>query len=143
MSREIGVQIDFTDITMAETDGIFEEVQEIMLDESPHDDSWMIRTTASITSEFGVGMMILHFFGDGKILIDEYNPSINDVYYNPDVRALCAWSQDAGWKIPQPGIDIVKKDKEFWKYFWDTLLIDSDYFDKSYGKRDVLEGEND
>lgn len=141
MSKEIGVQIDFTDITMAETDGTFEDVQEIM-GEDCHGDNWMIRTTASITSEFGVGMMILHFFSDGRILIDEYNPSINDVFYNPDVRALCAWAQDAGWKIPQPGIDLARKNKEFWKYFWDTLLIDSDYFDKAYGKRDVLEGED-
>ena len=141
MSREIGVQIDFTDVTMAAADGDFKEVCEIMMEEPPFNDSWMIRTTATITSEFGIGMIVLHFYGTGKILIDEYNPSVNDVYYNPDIRALCAWANDAGWKVPQPGVDIVKKDKEFWRYFWDTLLIDSDYFDKVYGKRDVLDGE--
>jgi hypothetical protein len=141
MDREIEIQLDFTDVTMAEADGDFEEVKDIMIQEVPYDDSWMIRSTITITSEFGVGVMVVHFFGTGKILIMEYNPSVNDVFYNPDVRAFCTWSQDFGWNIPQPSIDLAKKDKEFWKYFWDTLLIDSDYFDKAYGKRDVLDGE--
>lgn len=142
MSREMGVQIDFTDITMAETDGIFEDVQEIMSNETQPNSTWMIRSTSSITSEFGVGVMVLDFYGTGRIIISDYDPSVNDVYYNPDVRALCAWAQDAGWEVPQPSVDLAKKNKDFWKYFWDTLLIDSDYFDKAYGKRDILEGES-
>lgn len=141
MSKEIGVQIDFTDVTMAETDGVYDEVAEIMLEEPPFNNSWMIRTTATITSEFGVGLMTLHFFGNKTILIDEYDPSVNDVYYNPDIAALSSWAVDVGWNKPTPGIDIAKRDKEFWKYFWETYLIDSEYFDKAYGKRDTFEGE--
>ena len=139
MGREIEIQIDFTDITMAEVDGVFEDVKEIMKDEPPYNDSWMIKTTATITSEFGVGIMTLNFFGTGKIIIDEYDPTVNDVFYNPDVTALSSWADDAGWNKPEPVIDIVRKDKEFWKYFWETYIVDSDYLDKKYGKRDIFE----
>ena len=140
MRGDLEVQIDFTDVTLAETDGIFEDVQEIMFEDAPNNDSWMIRTNVTITSAFGVGMMVLHFYGTGKILIDDYNPSINDVYYNPDVRALVDWAKESGWDTIQPSADIIRKDKDFWKYFWDTFIIDSDYFDKVYGKRDIMEG---
>jgi hypothetical protein len=138
---EIGVQIDFTDVTLAEADGIFEDVKELMTEEAPNDDTWMLRTSATITSVFGVGMMVLHFYGTGKILIDDYNPSTHDVYYNPDVRALCDWAKEAGWTTIQPSVDIIKKNKDFWRYFWDTFIIDSDYFDKVYGSRDIMEGQ--
>lgn len=143
MSKNIEVQIDFTDNTLAATEGVFEEVKDIMLEEPPYDEKWMIRTTATILSEFGVGVMVLHFYGAGDIIIDEYDPSINDVFYNPDIRALCSWAQDAGWNIPQPSVDIIKKDKEFWKYFWETYLIDSKYFDKVYGAREGMETNYD
>ena len=103
--------------------------------------SWMIRTTATITSSFGVGAMVLHFFDNKDILIDEYDPSTNDVFYNPDIAALSQWAADVGWNKPEPGVDIVRRNKEFWKYFWETYLIDSKYFDKVYGKRDEFEGE--
>lgn len=143
MSNEMQVQIDFTDITMAETDGIFELVSKIMLREPPFNDKWMVRSNVTIASEFGVGMMTLHFFGDGNILIAEYDPSVNDVYYNPDVSALSSWAGDNGWNKPEPSVDIIKRNKEFWKYFWETYLVDSKHFDKIYGKRDVFEGETD
>lgn len=141
MYKDVGVQIDFTDITMAETDGVFKDVCEIMLEEPPFNDSWMIRTTVTITSEFGIGAAILHFFGTGDILIEDYKTSANDVYYNPDIAALSQWSGDNGWNKPEPSVDIAKKNKDFWKYFWETFLVDSRYFDKVYGKRDEFEGE--
>jgi hypothetical protein len=50
------------------------------------------------------------------------------------------WAQESGWKIPQPNPELVKMNKEFWKYFYDTLIIDSDYFDKLYGGRPQLDG---
>ena len=140
MAKEVSVQIDFTDVTMAETDGVFEDVKEIMMTEPPFDENWMIRTAATITSEFGVGSMTLHFYGNGDIYIHDYDPSVNDVYYNPDVSALSSWAVDVGWNRPTPNKDIAKRNKEFWKYFWETYLIDSEYFDKAYGKRDEFDG---
>jgi len=140
MDRENFIQVDFTDTTMAEANGEFEDVKELMQEES-YDDTWMIRSTITITSGFGIGMMVLHFFGTGKILIDEYDPSVNDVHYNPDVSSLSQWALDAGWHRPEPGVDLIRHNKEFWKYFWETYLINSSYLDKIYGKRDIFEGE--
>jgi hypothetical protein len=131
--------IDFTDLTINEAAGEFKEVKKIMSRET-HVDKWAIRSEATILSPSGMGLMVLQFHEDGSIYIVEYYPSMDDLFYNPDIRAISVWAQEHGWKIPQPHFDLVKLNKEFWKHFYDTLLIDSDYLDKMYGKRPQLEG---
>ncbi|MCD6435908.1 MAG: hypothetical protein J7L15_05920 [Clostridiales bacterium] len=133
------IELNFTDVTMAGTDGVFEEVNKLMSSEFTSDGRWMLRTEATIISKFGVGEVVLSLFHDKKVYIVDYEPSIGDVYYNPDIPALSQWSQQSGWRIPQPHVDLIKIDQEFWKHFYDTLIIDSDYFDKIYGKRVQLE----
>ena len=132
--------INFTDITLNETDGIFEETKKIMLKEPPFSDKWVIRSNVTIISDGGDGTMEIQCHGDGSIYILAYNPSIGDLYYNPDIQAISMWAQESGWKIPQPNPELVKVNKEFWKYFYDTLIIDSDYFDKLYGGRPQIDG---
>ena len=135
--------IDFTDITLNETDGIFGEVQKIMRKEPPGGDKWVIRSDVSIVGQNGMGLMEIQCHGDGSIYILQYSPSIGDLFYNPDIQAISMWAQDNGWKIPQPHYDLVKNNKEFWKHFYDTLLIDSDYLDSLYGIRPQLNLDGD
>ena len=133
------VELNFTDVTMAETNGVFDEVKKKMDEEFPHDGKWMIRTDLTIDSGVGLAIMTLNLYYNKRVDIVKYDPSIGDVYYNPDLQSLSQWCQENGWNIPQPKSDIIKINKEFWKYFYDTLIIDSDYFDKIYGKRPQLD----
>jgi len=137
--EEIEIILNFTDITMSETDGVFEDVKKLMVLEFPHNDKWVIKTSLTIDSRMGIGEMKLDLYGDGRIYILEFYPSIGDVYYNPDIPALSQWAQGNGWKIPQPHEDLVKEDKDFWKHFYDTWVIDSDYIENLCGKRSYTE----
>ena len=139
--EEIEYMIDFTDITLSEVDGVFEEVKKIMMREPPFNDKWVIRSFITISSPTGMGTMEIQCHGDGAIYILDYEPSIGDLFYNPDVQALSVWAQENGWKIPQPHRRLVMANKTFWKHFYDTLVIDSDYMDELYGKRPQLEVE--
>jgi len=133
--------IDFTDITLSETDGVFKQVQEIMNKEVPNKEKWVIRSFVTIAGQVGMGTMEIQCHNDGSIYILEYMPSIGDLFYNPDIQVISMWAQTNGWKIPQPHSNLVRDNKEFWKHFYDTLIIDSDYFDELYGKRPQLEGK--
>jgi len=141
INNNIEVDLDFTDITMVETEGVFEEANKKMFSELTLNDKWVIKTNLIISSKFGTGEMVLDFYYDKKVFVIGYVPSMKDVFYNSDIQALSKWCQENGWKIPQPHPDLIKVDREFWKHFYDTLIIDCDYFDKLYGKRPQLEEE--
>ena len=135
--------INFTDVTLNETDGVFKEIEKIMSQEFPHSDKWVLRSFVTISSIGGEGEMEIQCHGDRNLYILEYNSSIGDLFYNPDIRVLSMWAQENGWKIPQPHPNLVKSDKDFWKHFYDTLVIDSDYLDELYGKRPQLINKDD
>jgi len=130
-------EIEFTDITLAEADGYFKEVQEIMKRDSPCK-VWHLRSNATITSESGIGIIEIQCNNEKDIYILNYNSSIGDLFYNPDIQALSMWAQESGWNIPQPHPDLVKSNISFWKHFWETFIIDSDYMDEKYGIRPQL-----
>jgi len=132
--------INFTDITINEADGVFADVEEIMLAEVPSVKNWVIRSYVTIISDSGEGTMEIQCHGDGNVYIIDYDPSIGDLFYNPDIQEISIWAQEKGWKIPQPHPDLIKSNKEFWKYFYDTLVIDSEYLDKLYGGRPQIDG---
>lgn len=135
---DLEFEISFTDITLNETDGEYKKTKKIMESEFPYNSKWVIRTDTTIVSTSGFCSMEIQFHGDGSVYILNYVPSIGDVYYNPDIRVISQWCQENGWKIPQPVPDLIKSNKDFWKHFYETLVIDSDYFDNIYGKRPQL-----
>lgn len=135
--------IDFTDVTLNEADGVFSEVDDIMRSDIIYNKEWAIRSSVSIRSYVGIGSMVIQCHSNKSIYILEYNPSIGDLFYNPDIQAFSMWAQSNGWNIPQPHFNLVKENKEFWKHFYDTLVVDSDYLDSLYGKRPQLLGEDD
>jgi hypothetical protein len=129
--------IGFTDVTLNEVDGVFKSVKKIMEKESVH--KWVIRSFVSIASPGGEANLEIQCHYDGHIYILDYTPSVEDVFYNPDIQVLSMWAQENEWKIPQPHPDLIKMDKDLWKHFYDTLIIDSDYFDNLYGSRSQLD----
>jgi hypothetical protein len=143
--EELNAKLDFTDITLNEAEGKYKNVVKIMSEDTPFLKTWAIRSTLSITSQTGICVMEIQCHEDGSLYIIDYVPSsVGDVYYNPDIQILSEWSQKKGWKMPEPSESLVRSNKPFWKHFWDTLLIDSIYFDKIYGERDQLsEGSHD
>ena len=52
--------INFTDITLNETDGVFKDIKKIMLEEIPFNKKWVIRSFVTISSDIGEGMTIMN-----------------------------------------------------------------------------------
>ena len=135
--------IEFTDVTLVETDGDYKETKTIMKNEFPYNDKWVLRSIVTVASLTGIGIMEIQFYGNGDVYILDYKASIGDLFYNPDIEVISVWAQDNGWNIPQPHQDLVKVNKIFWKHFWETLIIDSDYLDGLYGVRPQLNIKSD
>lgn len=134
-------EVQFNDLTLLEGNGQYNDVKELMLKPTKSGavedivvEEWMIESTVLIQSEFGFASFICHFYHDGKVLIANYIPTINDIH-NPDIRCLSHWLQEFGWNRPVPLQSVIEDWKDFWHHQWDTFIIDSDYFDKHFGKR--------
>jgi len=134
----VDYELDFDDNTLLETEGDFEEIMKIMKKDTPAD-TWMLcsglRMTITIHGQMMEAQFLLHFYSDGKIYIMEYSPSSSDVSYNPDMSGLSTWVKSKGWSSLHPYVDLVKNNLVFWKFFWESHLVDSDYLDHNYGKR--------
>lgn len=135
MDDYYNLEFSFSDISMCESGGEFEVLDKLMNDEIPQN-KWCIITKLYINSNLGTCEFELQCDYSKNIYILEYSSSIEDVFCNPDIPGLSRWAQEKGWNIPQPSEFVAKSNKEFWKHFYDTNVIDCNYFDKVYGKRE-------
>lgn len=158
--KEIEFNLNFTDVTMDESDGQFDRVNELVeasynarpvwtnrftpnfsrVDQPIGHHNWNIKTHLTVESPIigATGRFELDLKADRSVWIIDYMPSGNPMTC-PDLQALVRWSQSAGWKIPQPIAPLVKANVQFWRYMWETLLIDSDYLDERFGARKSLD----
>ena len=135
-NEEQEFDLSFTDITILETEGYYEETKKLMEEDTFFDCPWAISSDLTMSHISGPAEFSLDFHCDKKIIIISYEPSIGDVYYNPDISCLSMWAQDRGWEIPEPIPALVKNDLYFWKHFWEISIIQSNYLDNKYGKRE-------
>jgi hypothetical protein len=128
--------ISFTDNTILEADGHYAKVCEIMKRETSTD--WMLRSQCQIFSPYGGAVLIVNLYKNGKVYIAEYMPMIRDLR-NMDIRFLTHWCAEHGWKTPEPLNPLIDSWKDFWKKQWETFIVDSEYLDNKFGKREDYE----
>lgn len=146
---EVDFNFTFSDRTMNESGGSFEMVSSLMKESkkplshhlaidpnSQYFDDWVLVSDVFIQSQHGICKAEVAFYHNKSVVIQDYVPSVGDVYYNPDIRALSVWCEENGWNFPEPTEALVKTNPWFWKHFWKTRLIDSRYLDRIYGSRD-------
>jgi hypothetical protein len=142
--EDLEFELRFFDETMTEGEGNFDNIIQIMANESQVVTNWMLRTELELIFDFAMCSFVLHFFSSRSVWIMKYNPSgQKDVLYNPDIRCLSEWCQANGWDVPCPDFELVDNDTEFWKYFWEVNLIDSDYIEHKFGARQTVLEEDD
>lgn len=141
-------EIQFTDVTLLEANGVYEKVCAIMRKESLETSVanskklWMIRSNVTIMSPFGFSLFVCHFYNDGKVYVAEFLPSSKDIHVT-DVRCLTYWCNHNGWSTPEPLPALVQNWLPFWKKEWETHIIDSAYLDQRYGCRKEIQFEHE
>jgi hypothetical protein len=129
--------ITFSDLTMLESEGFFAEAKKLMESEILSNGHWMLETTASLGTQTGSSMFLLHLWDTGDVYIMEYVSDMGNVVYNPDIQCLSVWAQEKGWSVPKVSKDMAIAQLEFWKYHWETMLVDCEHFDEKFGKRET------
>jgi len=127
--------LNFSDLTILEFDGEYEEIKKSMEEESYVGCEWMLRSDATVDFPTNSCFFTLHFYHNKDVYIVDYQSSVSDVFYNSDIPCLSMWVQYKGWSCPKPHPDLIREEMGFWKHFWETRIVDSDYLDKRYGER--------
>jgi len=138
----IDYEMLFTDRTIIEGNGEYDKVCQIMTGEGQSKD-WMLETNLQMMIKMPDrlldAMFKLHFYENGMVYIVEYSPSDGVLsFYSPDIRGLMSWALQNGWKFLRPSNDLVRDDMFFWKNCWETNLVESEYLEDQYGKKDNL-----
>jgi|TARA_Y100000310_G_scaffold183047_1_gene183136 hypothetical protein len=131
-------ELDFNDLTMLETEGLYEDVNKKMVSDFPYSKEWMIKTKVILKTPNGICEMVLNLAHDKSIYIIEYSPSQSEIFYNSDLTALSYWAQKSGWKVPMPHPDLIKSQVAFWRHFWETTVVDSPFLDTLFGERSYV-----
>jgi hypothetical protein len=148
-------EINFTDLTLLEANGEYEQTKIIM--EKPQkligniyaqipSKQWVVKSKVTIQHALGFSAMICDFYDSGRIIITDFMPSIKDVH-TPDLRCLSYWAQKSGWQVPEPKPSLAEEWMDFWRRQWETYIVNSSYLDHKWGERKPIifgdEADND
>lgn len=135
--------IQFTDLTVIQGKGYYEKIKAILAREVFGGSNWMLESRVTVDSQYGTAQFVLHFFDGGQLVIDYYVPSVKDAFYCEDISFLSEWSQEHGWGLPRPSRDMVKDSPDFWRYYWESNLIESDDLLARYGDKRIIDTGED
>ena len=135
--------ISFSDNSMIEAKGNYDKLKELFDEDFYGSAYWMVETQATMIHESGAANMTIHFFSDKRVIIQALELSTSEVHYCPDIPLLSAWAQLEGWNLPEPSNDLVRESEDFWKFFYDTSMIYSEFLEKKYGKIEVVYEDDD
>lgn len=123
-------EINFNNEVVLKHRGIYENINTDMVSEYPYVKTWTLNTDATLVSIIGAAQFNLYFYYNKDVYIFDYVPSMRDVKYSADISALSYWCQSCGWNIPSVADFLVKDNMDFWRHYWESRLVSSNYFEK-------------
>lgn len=114
--------IEFTDSTLRESRGYFDEATKLMDEDGPMSE-WMLRSTVYVSTPFSAATYTLHFWKNGQVVIHETDRPMQMDSIDEDLRELSQWCKKAGWKELSVG---------------DRLLVDRHAYD--FWRRSFIAG---
>jgi len=116
--------IEFTDITLRQTKGHYNETK-ILMEEDRLVSKWMIRSGVFVSSVMFSASYTLHFWNNRDVVIFDTDRSMIINSFDDDLRELSLWCQKAGWK--HLGVNdrllVDRHTYEFWKRSYVSGLI--------------------
>lgn len=95
----IEFEIYMTDVTLNESDGVFDVANSIMNKHSCNAkrNEWFIRSNIGVLNNFGYNEFVCQFDNNKNVFIVSYSPVIRDTFYNVDIRCFSQWCMQKGW----------------------------------------------
>ncbi len=118
--------IEFTDTTLRQSRGYFEETKKLMEEDGPISE-WMLRSSAFVSTPFAATTYILHFWKNGQVVIHETDRPMQVDSVDEDLRELSEWCRKAGWEglVVGDRLLVDRHAYEFWRRSFIAGLVAS------------------
>lgn len=142
MTLDLVIDVKFSDNTLIEGKGNYNNIQKIFEEDPVPTETWMLESEISIfwrTEDDsplpmnGFFQGNIHCFNNGDIVVMDCNLPKG---ISRDIEVFSTWAQMNHWNRPKVHDDFVNSQLIHWKHYWDTYLIDSDLIEKKFGKRE-------
>lgn len=143
MALDLIIDINFSDLTLVEGRGNYNNIKRIFDNEPISPETWMLESHMTILWQTepdcplpmnGFFEAKIHAFSNGDITI--MNCALPKGV-SRDIEVFSVWAQFNHWNRPKVSNDLVEGEIIHWKHYWDTFLIDSDLLEKKFGKRET------
>jgi len=142
MSLDLIIDVNFSDVTLLEGKGNYNNIKRIFDREAISTETWMLESHVTILWQTepesplpmsGFFEANIHAFSTGDIVIMNCMVPRG---VSRDIEVFSAWSQLNHWNRPKIHGDLVNGQLINWKHYWDTYLIDSDTLERKFGERE-------
>ncbi len=120
----VGEMIEFTDMTLRQARGYFNETKKLM-DEDGSVPEWMLRSSVFVSTQFVSATYTLHFWKNGRVVIHATDRPMQMDSLDDDLRELSQWCHKAGWAELSVSDELLadRHAYEFWKRSFIAGLI--------------------
>lgn len=148
MNNLVEIDYQFTDITMIESDGSYEKCLDIFKKEDILVEKWVISSILEIywstspkapMQDSGYCNSNIEFHNDKNVFLLSFEGSGPLMGFSRDLETLSNFLVSKGWNRIEPHPDLVKENINFWKHYWDTMIINSKYLDDRFETREKNE----
>ena len=135
-NKEDGYSMSFSDDMVEKCLGQYSRLKKKMLETDRYCDKWVIQTNMILTHPIGSLSFILNLYYDGNVVIYSslvqrmQGHNISDIIF---LKKAIIW---AGWRKLTCTPSEIDSSIDFWKRWWETGLIDSEYLDNKFKRKD-------
>lgn len=134
-NREEEYSVSFNSELVEKCLGQYKRVHKKMKETEPFASQWVLQTDFSVAHPVGSFTCVCNLYYDGKIVIYDTKGQSMRAHNINDIRFIKKATLWLGWDSLTVVPSEIDSSIDFWKRCWETGLIDSDYLDKKYMRK--------
>jgi hypothetical protein len=119
--------IEFSDLTLRETQGDFEQIKRLMQKETTGD--WMLRSDFFVSNPMSLpARYLLHFWKNGRVVIHDTDRPMVMGSSDEDLRELSNWCKVNGWGelVVDGRLLLTKQGFDYWQRAFRAGLVENE-----------------
>ncbi len=134
-NKEEDYSVSFDNSLIEKCLGQYSRICKKMNEIEPFAPKWTLQSSLTVNHPVGSFTSVCNFYHDGNVVIYDAGSQTMKAHNINDVRFIKKSISWLGWKRLTTTPSEIDSSIDFWKRCWETGLIDSDYLDQKYKRK--------